>query len=184
MRLAGCAREREVIKLLDRGQWPEGCSDHVRAHVAGCRSCRELVLLKQALGQERMKAASEARLEAPGVLWWRAQLRRRNAAMQRIARPFLGAQLFALAVCMASAIVYILALSRRGFDWTAWLGDLPRALHFRALMPPGLVNSPWEIWVAVSVAAVVALMGGLIGHAAGLGEPRCGISDRRSGRRM
>ena len=157
MRFGACAREREIEELLHRGQWPGACSDELRAHVAGCRSCRGLILVKQALGGERLKAAGEARLESPGVLWWRAQLRRRNAALERIGRPILGAQIFALAVCLASAIVYVLLEARRGFDWLAWLADLPRALHLGALMPGSLAT-----WIAFSMAAIVAVMGGFI----------------------
>lgn len=162
MRLSGCVREPELARLLDRGQWPEACTDEMRAHVAGCRLCNELLMVRQALGGERSRAAAEPRLEAPGVLWWRAQLRRRNAAMERIARPLLGAQVFALAVCLAAAILYILAQARRGFDWLAWLGDLPRAMHLGALIPASLAKTPWETWLAVSIAAMVAVMAGVI----------------------
>jgi hypothetical protein len=162
MRLSGCAREPELAQLLDRGQWPEACSEEMRAHVAGCRLCGELLTVRQALGHERLRAASEARPESPGVLWWRAQLRRRNAAMERIGRPILGAQIFALAVCLAAAIVYVLAQARRGFDWLAWLGNLPRALHLGALIPASMAKTPWETWLAVSLAAMVAVMGGVI----------------------
>ena len=181
MTLAGCARECELTELLDRGQWPGACSEELRAHVAGCRLCRELVLVKQALGAERMQAASEARLEAPGVLWWRAQLRRRNAAMERISRPFLGAQIFALAVCVATALAYVLVDARRGFAWLAWLGDLPRILHLGTLMPEGLAKSPWVILLTVSAGALVALLGGLIVHMAsgqGTGNREQGTDQR------
>src|SRR5580704_9560552 len=109
MRL-GCAYEQEVAALLDRGHWPEACSEELRAHVSGCRSCRELVFVKQAFRSERIRAAGEARLEAPGVIWWRAQLRRRNSALERIEKPFLGAQIFALAVCLVAATVYVFSL--------------------------------------------------------------------------
>jgi hypothetical protein len=184
MRLAGCARERELNELLDRGQWPGACSDELRAHVAGCRLCRELVLVKKALGAERLQAVSEARLETPGVLWWRAQLRRRNAAMERIGRPFLGAQIFALAVCVATALVYVFTQARRGFQWSAWLGDLPRILHLGALMPESLAKSPWEIWLTLSVAAMVALMGGVIVHMASGDRQGSGIRGQGSDRRL
>jgi len=182
MTLAGCARERELTELLDRGQWPGTGSDELHAHVAGCRLCRDLILVKQALGAERLQAASEARLESSGVLWWRAQVRRRNAAMERIGRPFLGAQIFALAVCVATALVYVLFEARRGFDWRAWLGDLPRFLHLGSLVPEGLAKSPWEIWLAVSVAAMVALMGGVIVYAASGERKGSGIRGQGSER--
>lgn len=165
MRL-GCAHEQEVTTLLDRGHWPEACSEELRAHVSGCRSCRELVLVKQAFSSERITAAGEARLESPGVIWWRAQLRRRNAALERIEKPFLGAQIFALVICIAAATAYVFSLARRGFDWLAWLGELPRAFHFGSLLTDSAGKSSWEVWVAVSVAAMVAVMGGLIVYVA------------------
>lgn len=161
MRFGPCPHESELGSLLDRGQWPDACTEELRSHVAGCRACREMVVVKQAFARERIKAAGEARLESPGVLWWRAQLRRRNEAIQRIGRPMLGAQIFALAVCVATAVVYVLWQARRGFDWLAWLGELPRALHLAALVPQAWSSSPWETWLALSVAAMVAAMGGL-----------------------
>jgi hypothetical protein len=150
-----------VAELLGRGQWPQASSDDLRTHVAGCRACRELVLVRQAFGRERMIAAQEARLESPGVLWWRAQLRRRNAAIERIGRPLVGAQIFAWAVCLVAAALYLLWQARRGFDWFAWLGEVPRALHLGALVPGSLGDSPWGIWLAVSTAVMVAVMGGV-----------------------
>jgi hypothetical protein len=160
MRLGSCSRERELGEALQRGHWPQACSQELRAHVAGCRSCRELVVVQQAFGRERTIAAGEARLESPGVLWWRAQLRRRNSAIERIGRPLMGAQIFAWAVCVAAAVAYVLWQARRGFDWLGWLNELPRALHLDALVPGSWGNSPWEIWLVVSMAVMVALMGG------------------------
>src|SRR5215469_12297566 len=127
MRLGACGREKEVLELLARGHWPDACTGELRAHAAACRSCQDLILVKQAFRADRLVAAGSARLESPGVLWWRAQLRRRNAAIERISRPILGAQIFAWVVCLAAAVVYILWQNRRGFDWLGWLGDLPRA---------------------------------------------------------
>ena len=178
MRLSGCSREPELSQLLSRGQWPEACSEELRAHVAGCRLCGELLAVRQALGRERSRATSEALVESPGVLWWRAQLRRRNAAIERIGRPILGAQIFALAVCLAAAIVYVVAQARRGFDWLAWLGGLPRAVHLGALFPESMAKTPWETWLAVSLAAMVAVMGGIIVY---LGSEKQGTGIRGQG---
>jgi hypothetical protein len=162
MRFGACPREREVIEMLGLGQWPEGCGEELRGHVAGCRGCRELVVVRQAFGRERNLAAGEARLESPGVLWWRAQLRRRNAALERIGRPLLGAQVFALAVSVAAAVGYVLWLTRRGFDWVAWMSELPRAFHLAALVPGSWGDSPWVLWMGISVAVMAALMGGVL----------------------
>ena len=42
-----CPRESELRMLLDRGQWPLAFSEELRAHVAACRSCAEVALVKQ-----------------------------------------------------------------------------------------------------------------------------------------
>ena len=162
MRLSGCLREREITELLCRGCWPDASSEELRVHVDRCRACRELVLLKQTFGGERARAAMEARLESAGVLWWKAQLWRRRAAVERIGRPLLGAQIFALVVCVAAALVYLVTQARRGFEWRVWLGDFPRALHLGVFIPDSLGKSPWEIWLGVSIAGMLALMGGVI----------------------
>ncbi len=104
--------------------------------------------------------------------------------MERIGRPFLGAQIFALAVCVATAVTYVLTQARRGFDWWAWLGDLARVLHLGALMPEGLTKSPWVILLTVSVAAMVALMGGVAVYMASGERPGSGIRGQRSDRRL
>ena len=166
MNLRGCAREPELSALIARGHWPQASSDELRTHVTGCRACRELILLKQAFAGERSRASTEARLEPPGVLWWKAQLRRRNAAIERMGKPLIGAQVFALLVCLVGLAGYVFTQARRGFDWLAWLGQMPAALRLRALIPESLGKSPWELLVAVSIVALVAALGGLVVHLA------------------
>jgi hypothetical protein len=162
VRLGFCCRERDLNEVLNRGQWPQACNEELRAHVAGCHSCRDLLLVRQAFALDRTMAAGQARLEPPGVIWWRAHLRRRNAAIERIGRPLLAAQIFAWAVCLAGAVVYVLWQTRRGFDWRAWLAELPRALHLGGLLRGSWGHSSWEIWLGLSMALLMALMGGLI----------------------
>jgi hypothetical protein len=163
-----------VAELLGRGHWPEACSSELRAHVDACRACQDLVLVKQAFRAERVIAASAARLESPGALWWRAQLRRRNAAMERIGRPMLGAQIFAVAVSLVAAIVYMVSQSRRGFEWLAWLGQIPKALHLEVLLPDALQKYPGESWLVLSAIAMLALMSGVIVY---VGSEKTGSRD-------
>jgi hypothetical protein len=162
MRLGACGREKEVAEMLARGHWPEAASGELRSHVQGCRGCRDLVLVKQAFRAERTAAAAAARLEPPGVLWWRAQLRRRNAALARIGKPILGAQIFSVAVTLAAAIFYLAWQARRGYGWPAWLQQFPRALHLEALLPDAFTRYPGGTLLVFSGLAMVALMSGVI----------------------
>ena len=155
----GCARENEVMELLRQGFWPEACPPELRAHVEECRACADLVLLTTALTAERKQAMPMARLEAPGALWWRAQLRRRNAAIATMARPIFGAEVFALAMALMVAAV---VLVWQAGNWSEWLHDLPRALHLDALLPASNGDSGGMLWIAVPVLATIALVSGVV----------------------
>ena len=92
-----CTREREVNEMLHRGHWPEACASELREHVDGCRTCSDLVLVTKTFQAARAHSAAMARPESAGALWWRAQLRRRNAKFLTIAMALLlsAAALFA-----------------------------------------------------------------------------------------
>jgi hypothetical protein len=99
------------------------------------------------------------RLESPGAIWWRAQLRRRNAAIEKMSRPIVGAQIFALVLVVA---VGAGALVWQGSILKGWLQDLPHALHLNALMPPSLSQSASMSWIVVPALATIALLGGVV----------------------
>ena len=117
MRFRACPQEKEVGELLRGGQWPAGCGAELRSHVAGCGRCSEFVSVRTALQGLRAGDMATARLEAPGVIWWRAQLRKRNAAMQQVARPLKAAQLFAMAVVVSFAAGFGASELRHSGEW-------------------------------------------------------------------
>jgi hypothetical protein len=160
MRLT-CAREKEVAEMLSRGHWPQACPAELRAHVDGCRACGDLVLVTQTFQGARAETVPP-RLASAGALWWRAQLRRRNEAIERIGRPILGAQIFALAAAVVLGLGAIGWEMRRGFNLEAWIADLPRALHLDALLPESLPTLEGNLWLLVPLAATLALVSGVI----------------------
>lgn len=157
-----CAREKEVEELVNRGQWPQACAEELRAHVEGCRACSDLALVAQAFQAAHASAIATPTLPSAGALWWRAQLRRRNAAIERIGRPILGAQIFAFAMVLLVAAGALAGQMRRGFDLRAWIEALPRALHLEALWPTSLSAFDGSFWYLVPVLATLALVGGVV----------------------
>jgi hypothetical protein len=155
-----CAREKEVEELVQRGQWPHACADELRVHVQGCRACSDLALVAQAFRSAH--ATATPALPSAGALWWRAQLRRRNAAIERIGRPILGAQIFAFAMILLVAAGALAGRMRRGFELRAWIEALPRALHLDALWPTSLGGFDGSFWYLVPVLATLALVGGVV----------------------
>lgn len=160
----GCAREKEVATLLELGQWPQASPAELRAHAAECRACAERVLLTESLRAARAAAMAEPQLVSPGALWWRAQLRRRNAAMERISKPLLGAQVFALALAVLAAVGVLVWQLRAGLQAKAWMAGLERALNLGTLLPDAFPGGGLS-WL-VPVLALLALAGGVVVYCA------------------
>lgn len=87
MNLYSCLWEKELQDALRQGHWPQACDPGLRAHVEGCRECQELVLVTQVLQKAKSAGQQPAPGHSPHLLWWRAQLRRRNEALQRVTEP-------------------------------------------------------------------------------------------------
>jgi hypothetical protein len=163
MTLRACPREKELSAQLRSGHWPGAVPSTLRDHVAACSSCRSLVAVTQAFRADRAVASAQARLDSPGALFWRAQLRRRNAALERISRPVLGAQIFAVVLTLIAAGVFLAIQARDA--WLSWLGDLSRAFHLSALIPAPFQNYAGTAFLVLALLAAAALAGGAALHA-------------------
>jgi hypothetical protein len=170
MSLRPCPRASEIRAHLQAGHWPHACPAELRGHAAACRPCGDLVLLTQAFRADRAQASASAQLPPPGLLWWRAQLRRRNAAVQSIARPLLGAQIFAFAVALLVAVALVVSQARHGLRW---LSEAPKspAFHLSTLWS-SLSSGPavdsaqrlglhWNAPYWIPVLALLVLLGGV-----------------------
>jgi hypothetical protein len=154
-----CGRETELTQMLAQGYWPEASPAELRTHVEACRSCSDLVLVSQAFQAAHREMICAPRLVSAGALWWRAQLRRRNAAIEKVGRPILGAQIFALII---SVLVGGAMLMWKGSTLKVWFGDLPRALHLDALVPAALSQPGEMASIVLPVLTTVALLSGVV----------------------
>jgi hypothetical protein len=163
MIFSACSRENEVAELLARGHWPQACAPELRSHIEACPACSDLILVTRAFQSARAEAVSTAKGGSGGALWWRAQLRRRNAAVERAGRPILGAQVFALAVNLLLVAGFLVYQARHGFNWLSWLEQLPQSqpIHFEVLWPSALFTSGWSFTLLIPVLATLALVGGV-----------------------
>jgi len=133
-----CSREKELQAALRQGYWPQASDPGLRAHVQECRDCQELVLVTEVL----QKAKSEGQRAAPdtssSLLWWRAQLRRRNEAIRRVSEP--------LAItAKISLLGMLVALCLGVWQWSR-LADWDKLLQGFS----GSSMSPFvELWTAV-----------------------------------
>lgn len=79
-----------------------------------------MVLVTAAMRKARETSAGRARLEPAGLIWWRAQLRKRQAAMEAVRRPIWGAQIFAIAMSLSVALGVVAVEVRQGDGWRSW----------------------------------------------------------------
>ena len=156
--LNGCPREKEVKEVVERGQWPAAISPELASHLRECRACADLALVTDTFQRARASAAGPQNAGAPGLLWWRAQLRRREAAMERIGRPILRAQIFALALNAAVAVAFVAWEATHGVEWLSWFGQPGQVGGIGALVNAAF--SGWGLMVTIPALATVALLGG------------------------
>lgn len=156
--MKGCSRQNEVTQALQAGQWPQGCAQELHDHVETCRQCGEQVRFTLAFAAARNAAMRAAMPQSAGLLWWKAQLRRRQQAMERLERPGAAIPTATLTASVVLLAVALLAIGKH-LDWAQWA---------TLFSPAG-----WNIWVVAAIAAalcgfaVVAVVVGM-----GLAEER------------
>ena len=81
-----CETEQQVIKATRNGLWASWLRDHLR----GCALCTQTELIAASLQEDVAKVQRGVELPPAGLVWRRAQIRRRERALQRATRrPFL-----------------------------------------------------------------------------------------------
>ena len=164
MRLGFCAYADELGAILRRGHWPEGCGAELRAHVEGCSRCAEQVLVAQSFQQARREAVEEARAGSASLLWWRAQFRQRNAALEQVSRPMTMAQIFALLISVSAVVGLFVSQMRKGVDWFSWLSgpESPTMLRADLLGVFASMNADGSLTLLAVGLVAVALLGGVV----------------------
>jgi hypothetical protein len=156
-----CFHETELAQALKDGHWPQGCGPELRSHVESCASCSDFVLVTQTFQRARSESEQAAPSASPSLLWWRAQLRKRNAATERVGRPVTLAERFAFFVYMVVGLVFVASQYRHGLRWASWWAELApsRAFHF---LPAGSGQVDWNLLLLISGFGVLALLSALV----------------------
>lgn len=156
-----CAYEREVAQALKDGHWPQGCTRELRAHVDACANCSDLVLVTLTFQRARSESAGEMACGSPSLLWWRAQLRRRYIANERVSRPITIAQTFALLINLLVAVVFVAWQYRHGLRWAGWWSELAptRVLH---LFTNTALKPDWNLVLLIPGLGGVVLLSAVV----------------------
>ncbi len=95
-----CQWEAEVLDAVLQSRWPERADVGLRAHVAGCPICSDVVSIAGAIDADREHMRSAAVVPDSGRVWWHAQMRTRREATAAAGRPITAAQVVAFACAM------------------------------------------------------------------------------------
>ena len=125
MNFRPCPQTSEVAAAVRDGQWPIACDPALRVHVEKCSRCAELVLIAEALRQDRAAVIESAPLASPDLLWWHAQLLRRQKAMQQVSKPISFAGQVSLGVTILSIIGLVFWQHAQLADWVVICTQFP-----------------------------------------------------------
>ncbi|MBP1634521.1 MAG: hypothetical protein H6Q10_1095 [Acidobacteria bacterium] len=151
---ARCPREAEVIRRGRVGRRPDEGSE-LADHLASCPACAETAALAAAFRAEREGACPEGHLPSAGLLWWKAELRRRHERARAATHPIVVACLAALVALLiaAAGLAARMAPEARGLLGRL-AGAAPRSIPFPGL-DLGLLGHP-AILLAATAALVLA----------------------------
>jgi hypothetical protein len=92
-----CEFESEVLAAALQSRWPDRVDAQLRAHIAGCAVCSDVIVISRAIDDAREQAYECASVPDSARVWWHAQLRARREAAQTAGRPITAAQVMACA---------------------------------------------------------------------------------------
>ena len=91
-----CEFEADALEAALQSRWPDQVDAQLRAHVAECPICADVITITCAVDDARIEMR-RAVVPDSGVVWWRAQLRARREAAEAAGRPITAAQFIAFA---------------------------------------------------------------------------------------
>jgi hypothetical protein len=160
--MKSCPHETEIQAIVRSGHWPEACDPELRNHVETCRTCGEQLLVLHAFHSARAHTMQAARVDHPNLLWWRAQLRRRNDALQRVSRPITTAQIFAFCISVLAAAALLRSQWQQGLVWSSWLPQSSSASQFDALSFFTSITADWGLFLMLTGLGTVLLLSAVI----------------------
>jgi hypothetical protein len=146
-----CTHLDELRQALHSGHWPAASSPELRAHVGACPRCTQEVLLTTHLHQARTESMAISQPAPASIVWWRAMARRREAALNRAARPVLAAQAFALVVVLATVALITVR------HW--------QSLVDHALATPTSISTAVDLWgltPLILAAVLISTLGAVV----------------------
>ena len=109
-----CPREVDVVDAVTTGRWPARCEAELMDHVASCGPCADIAATLGTILEDAERLQTDAPVPPSSVVWWRARLRARDAAIRDAVRPIAVAQMAGL-LCLGALIGAVAVLAAPWF---------------------------------------------------------------------
>ena len=116
---------------------------------ADCPQCGPLVVLEEEIRREFEDTRREARVPTPEIVWWRAQMRAREEAARKAARPILFTQALAIAALIGLLVSVAGRITLTSISWSD-IG-LPVVAQTTSLLPIAIVAGCWVVLAPIAL---------------------------------
>jgi hypothetical protein len=158
MKPVECEFESEVLAATLQSRWPERVDANLRAHVATCAICSDVVAIAASMDDAREEMRAGATVPDSGRVWWLAQLRARREAAETAGRPITAVQVMAFA-CAAGLLGACFGATSTWFQAAlGWIASNVAAFDAKALLPSAAALVAGHGVLVIAVGAVVFLV--------------------------
>jgi len=131
-----CEFEADALGAALQQRFPDRVDAGLRAHVAGCAICSDVVAIASAVDHAREETC--VTLPDSGRVWWLAQLRARREAAEAAGRPITAAQLVAFACAVGLLGACFGATSTRFQSALGWIISTADGFHVKVVLPSAM----------------------------------------------
>ena len=118
---------------------------------ADCPSCGPLVALAEEIRREFEHTRSEACVPTPELVFWKAQMRAREEAGRKAARPILFAQALAIAALIGLLVSVAGRITLTSVTSLSWPALEPVVLQTPSLLPIAIVVCCWLVLAPIAL---------------------------------
>jgi hypothetical protein len=115
---------------------------------ADCPECGPLAILAEEIRREFEHTKREARVPTPEIVWWRAQMRAREEAARKAARPILFTQALAIAALIGLLVSVAGRITLTSISWSEGLPTISQSTSF---LPVIIVAGCWLVLAPIAL---------------------------------